>query len=119
MSHLHYEQEIFDTTVTGGAPAVLSSVFEPKEGLLPEKIGLWIALVLANPGNVITIVATWAGDDGTTFLPSLNNSSQTVTTNVVLTLCNPGGAKSLQLEISSAGMGDDQLSVIAKTNLED
>jgi hypothetical protein len=117
MSILNYEKTIFNTTVTAGSAAVPSDVFKPPEGLLPEKIGLWISLTLADPGNVISIQATWAGSDGN-YLPTLNDSTQTVTTNCILTLCNPGGAKSLELQISSAGTGDDNLTVDARTNVE-
>lgn len=118
MPTMHYEKSIYDGSVHAGGPAVGSQVFEPPEGLLPEKIGLWISLTLADPGNIITITAEWAGDDGV-YLQTLNNASQTVTSSCILTLCNPGGAKSLELQISSAGTGDDTLNVNAKTNVED
>jgi hypothetical protein len=116
-SHLHYEKEIFNGVITGGDPAVTSAVFEPPEGLLPEKIGLWISLTLADPGNVLTIQALWAGDDGV-YLPTFLASSQTVTVDCILSVCNPGGAKSLELMISSSGTGDNNLVVNAKTNVE-
>jgi hypothetical protein len=117
MQTMNYEKELFNGTITTGDPAVGSAEFDPPEGLLPEKIGLWISLTLADPGNIITVEATWAGKDGN-YLPTLLSSTQTVVVDCILTLCNPGGATNLQLLLSSSGSGDDNFAVTARTNVE-
>ncbi len=116
MSIHNYEKNILLAAAVNGTP-VTSDTFEPPEGLLPEKIGLWISITLADPGNVITVEALWAGSDGQ-YLPTFLNPTQTVTATCILTVCNPGGAKSLELTLTSAGSGDDTVTVTARTNVE-
>jgi hypothetical protein len=118
MSHVDYSEEIFNGTITAGDPATNSSTYELPEGLFMEKVGLWTEYDPDTGGNILELVAEWAGSDGI-FLPTAVSPSGTTTTSCVFTVCNPGGARKLRLLISSTGTGDDTVSVTAKTITEE
>ena len=113
------EQTLFDSAIVTGDPPVTTAAFEPPEGLTFEKVGLWCEYTPGTAGNSFSLSALWLTPDGDLSLPSFLNPNLTgVTASGVITVCNPGGAKSFVLQVSGTGTGSDALVIKACTITE-
>lgn len=115
--HHDFEKILYEGSITAGAAAVESDSYSLPEGLLMEKVGLWVFYTPADPSNVLTVADLW----GTDFIPQTPpyvGASATTTSTCVFTICNPGAGTKLSIQLSSSGSGEDFVAIVARTSVE-